>query len=620
MLGNFIPRLGLLLLLYFTARLLFLVFNYSLLSFHWAGEVLGCFFYGIRFDLFAIAITNCVFIIMHFIPIQAFYTSAYQRMLKWLFYIVNIPCMLFNFIDLAYYRFTLKRTTADFFDYVTVGNDFQNVLPKILASWWYLLLLLGLLFVLIEYMYRKTSVTSRKPSAVSWLALPAVLALLVIAGRGGLQYKPISILSAAQYTSTQNVALVLNTPFTIIKSIGKKSLEEKIYFKDNELSRHFNPVNIYSTGEKFRPLNVVIIIMESFSKEYIGYFNDGAGYTPFLDSLLRQGLACTNAYANGKRSIEGVPAVLSGIQALSSNAYITSPYNANRISSLPLLLKDRGYSSAFFHGGNNGTMGFDNFVKMAGFQKYIGKNQYPGNPDDYDGTWGIYDEPFFNFYCNEMSKMHTPFVTAFFSLSSHHPYALPRKYQNQYPEGTLPIHKTISYSDMALQKFFDCAKSLPWYANTLFVITADHTGPSSNPIYQNKPGDYSIPILYYMPSDSLSGIYRNVTQQTDIVPTVLHYLHYDKPFKFYGSSIFDITHPHYALNYSDGIYQLITDTILLQFDGEKTIGYYNYKKDRTLSANLAGKINFPDKNETLLKAIIQDYNNSMIYNRLTETK
>ncbi len=137
---------------------------------------------------------------------------------------------------------------------------------------------------------------------------------------------------------------------------------------------------------------------------------------------MQQGLTFTNAFANGKRSIEALPSILSSLPAIMDNAFVTSLYSSNPIESLAAILKNKGYQTSFFHGGKNGTMGFDNFTKLVGIDAYFGLNEYP-NEEDYDGNWGIYDEPYLQYFCNQISLMKEPFFTSVFTLSSHHPYS-----------------------------------------------------------------------------------------------------------------------------------------------------------------------------------------------------
>src|SRR6185369_8592326 len=117
-----------------------------------------------------------------------------------------------------------------------------------------------------------------------------------------------------------------------------------------------------------------------------------------------------------------------------------------------------------------------------------------------------------------------------FTISSHHPYGIPEKYKGRFRKGTLPIHESIQYADYSLQKFFETAMHTSWFDSTLFVITGDHTALSEKPFYQNHVGMYSVPIIFFQPHDSLSGIRTTTAQQIDILPSVLDYLGYPQQF------------------------------------------------------------------------------------------
>lgn len=610
--SNLSPSFRLLFLLvcnYFLLRLIFIVANYKLLNIASAGDISTIFLSGFRFDLAAIAFTNGIFFLIFNLPLD-FKSRPIKNLISILYIFINLFFILLNLIDTGYYPFTQKRLTADFFEMATMGDDFVNMIPSLIRDYW-ILLLLFVVFVILNFKLIKgiTGRLQKISGRTSFISTIIVVALLIFFGRGGLQYKPINILSAAPYTSAQNVGAVLNSTFTIIKTAGKDDLQE-IELSIPDPQSYFNPVKNFANDTlAFKPMNVVIIIMESFGKEYTGYFNQGHGYTPFLDSLMQEGLICTDAYANGKKSIEGIPAVVSGIPALMTSPYISGSYNGNKLLSIASLLKTHGYISSFFHGGNNGTMGFENFTKMAGYDKYIGRKEY--GTDDYDGTWGVYDQPFFRYFCHEMNNMKQPFLTTFFSLSSHHPYSVPDSLQNRFKGGDQPVYKSVEYADYSLKEFFSMAKTQPWYKNTVFVITADHTGPSFNSKYQSRTGIYEIPVLYFIPSDStIKGIYSYTTQQTDIVPSVLDYLHYPEKFKIFGNSIFRKSDSKWAINYLDGMYQLITPKATVRTDLVNDTEYIardGHTPDSTMLMNR-------------LKVIVSDYNNSMIKNKLTDVE
>ncbi|HEY6163170.1 MAG TPA: LTA synthase family protein [Bacteroidia bacterium] len=530
---------------------------------------------------------------------------------------------------MIYYRFTLKRSTFDLFSFIGAGNDTRRLLPTFIKEYWYMFFVFGGMIWLMAWAYKKIKAKEDKGSyslkdhMIQTLVFLFGTGLAVLGFRGGFQLIPITIVSAAQYTSVKNIPIVLNTPFTIMKSYDQDQLEEKKFLPQSELSKYINPIHPADTGG-FRKMNVMVIMMESFSKEYIGALSGRRTCTPFLDSLIRHSVVFDNAYSNGKKSIEGIPAITAGIPALMNEAFITSPYGTNSINSLASLLKKKGYNSTFYHGATNGSMSFTDFCSTAGFDKYFGRTEY-GNENDYDGNWGIWDEEFFLRVGDEMNKQPQPFLSALFTLTSHHPFPVPDKYKTRFPDdGILPIHKSISYTDYSLEKFFNKISKMPWFSNTLFVLTADHTGPSADPFYSNRVGLFQVPVIFYMPGNpAFTGVNHEVVQHIDIMPMILHLLHYDEPYFAMGHTHEVLPGPSdstsNAINYISNIYAITTHGWQLQFDGEKTIGLFNFSQDSVLKNN---KMNDPqdkalrEELEKKLEAFIQQYNYSLIHNQM----
>ncbi len=620
-------RIVLLLINYLIWRLLFFVFNYSYFSNAGLIVILKCFFFGFRYDITALIISNIFFISLHLLPFPFFYKKYYQNFLKIIFLFVNIPFILLSCIDFGLFQFTGKRSGFEIFKIMSFGNDFINTLPKMIVDFWYLLLIFFVITFLMNKYYPKLKtvhVNNRNirnyfiDSIAGKIILFFLFAALTFIGfRGGIQYKPLNILSASRYGTGKTTALILNTPFVIIKTFGKQTLEDIHWMSDDE-SKRINPlIKLPSTKDNFKSKNVVLLILESFGKEYIGSLNSFDGYTPFLDSLIGKSLIFQNAFANGKRSIEGIPAIVAGLPGMMTDPFITSAYSSNSITTLPSLLKLKGYNSVFFHGGTNGTMGFDNFSKLSGFDHYFGRTEY--NYDaDFDGSWGIYDEPFLQRTAEEINRMKPPFLAAVFTLSSHHPYIIPEKYLKLFPAGTLPIHQSIRYTDYSLKRFFETASKMPWYSNTLFVITADHTALSEKSFYQNNVGQLAVPILYYCPSDStLIGESTLTTQHIDILPSVLDYLGYDHKFFAFGKSVFANSSASMAVSFSNETYQLIQDSNVFILRNNEKNSFFNFATDSLLKNELIGTDTVKERMmEKKLKSFIQNFNHALINNEM----
>ncbi|HNQ12491.1 MAG TPA: sulfatase-like hydrolase/transferase [Bacteroidia bacterium] len=565
-----IKRFGIFLLLMLICRLVFFGSNYTAFSSESNTAIALSFLVGLRFDITVFSILFSPLVLFHVLVFSWNENKFFSKFFTLYFITLTSLCALVNLSDAGFYKFSNKRSTFDFFQVLTAHSDTIGTVPDMIKDHWYLFIFFIGCVLLASYLSRSIKTFSIVlPTYIRIVIKVVLLSAFLIGFRGGLQLKPLRISSAAKYSSATLAPLALNTAFTMIKTSYGSDLELLNYLSEKERLDNFNLTRNYSKDTTFQSKNVVIILLESFSAEYSSLLSGNAiGYMPFTDSLMQQSLYCTNAFANGKRSIEALPAVLSSIPVLMSEPFITSNYNSNRISSPVLALKNKNYQSAFFHGGANGTMGFDNFSSLAGFDRYYGKDEYPFEKN-FDGKWGIYDEPYLQYAASEMSKMKQPFISCIFTLSSHHPYSVPPSLSNNFTAGSLPIHKSISYADYALRQFFESASKTEWYQNTLFVIAADHTGPYGSEQYAKIPKVYSIPIFLYSPSDlQLKGKIKKAVQQLDLFPSIMDYLNYDQTFYSFGSSFFR-SEEYPIVFYSNELYYVWNKTSLIEMSAEE---------------------------------------------------
>lgn len=616
---------------YTICRLVFLWVNHSYFKDLTLDHFWEMYAGGLVFDTSAIIYTNALYIVLTLFPFHYKENKTYYAIVKWLFIIINMICIVMNLMDTVYFQYTNKRTTSSVFSQFSNEDNIAKIVGLELLNHWYLLLLaVGFCFALVK-LYRKPNVNPRGSLIMYYVSYTVVLLICVpfcvFGMRGGIggDVRPIAISNANQYVNRPaETAIVLNTPFSIIRTFGKKPFIVPHYF-DNpvEMEEAFTPVHLPSDSIVFRPKNVVVFILESFGKEYFGGFNktleegNYKGYTPFLDSLITKSLVYEYSYANGRSSIDGMPSVLSGIPMFVEPFFLT-PASLNNLSSVGGELKKKGYYTAFFHGARDGSMGFQAYSRSVGYSDYFGREEY-NNDADFDGNWAIWDEEFLQFYADKITSFPEPFSVGIFTATSHHPFNIPERYEKVFEEGSLPIHKCIRYSDHALKRFFEKASKEPWFKNTLFVLTADHTNATEHPEYQTEIGFYSVPIMFYTPNGDLQG-YRSdvIAQQIDIMPTVLGYLGYDQPFVSFGCDLLHTpAHETYAVNYTNGIYQFLKGDYLLQFDGEKTLAVYRFKTDIFLRDNLVGKIPEQVSMEKELKAMIQQYMERMNGDKMT---
>ena len=574
---------------------------------------------GLLFDTSAIVYTNALWIVLMLLPWRM------DKPCKWLFMTVNGLALAMNLADSVYFQYTMRRTTSTVFSEFSNEGNLGSIFGTEFLNHWYLVLLFAIIMFALWRLYAIPQRHHKANLASFLIAIP----LCIAGARGGFTaaVRPITLSNANQYAQRPtDAALILNTPFALLRTIDINEFTIPDYFdSEAEMAAIYTPIHNVSNADStsFSKKNVVVLIIESFGREYIGALNrdlDGGrykGYTPCVDSLIAHSITFRYSFCNGRKSIDGMPSILSSIPMFIEPFFLT-PASMNDYTGLAGILAEEGYQTAFFHGAQNGSMGFEAFAKKTGFQRYFGRTEYEAarGTSDFDGTWAIWDEPFFQYYAEEMSKMKQPFMTALFSASSHHPFAIPDKYKQQFPEEHLPIQKCIRYTDMALGKFFATARKQPWFQNTIFVLTSDHTNQSDHAEYQSDLGGFCSPIIIYDPSHPEGRIEDKVAQQIDILPTVLGMMGYPKPYFGFGIDVLNTpANKTWAVNYLNGIYQYVHYGYVLQFDGTNSKGIYKLD-DRIMQHNLIGKVPQQSQMESELKAIIQQYMMRMTQNRL----
>ncbi len=627
-----ILRLLIILLLFSICRIGFYLFNTSFFPDITFLKFLRIMYGGLKFDISAILYTNLLFILLHLLPFPFRYNRHYQQVLKYLFFIFNGIALAANTADFIYFKFILKRTTAEVFQEFANESNMTKLFFRFIADYWYASLFWLALIIIMVWLYIRVKVEKPTPfnpvlHVTGGIALGVLFSLLTIAGlRGGVRHstRPITLSNAGKYVEfPSEIAIVLNTPFSIYRTLEIEALEPVDYFKsDAELNRVYTPIHLPDTTGAFTPKNVVIIIVESLATEFFETFNkhleNGTyrGYTPFLDSLMDDCKVYWYSFANGRKSIDALPSVLSSIPALQQH-FILSPYSGNRVSSIAVHLKKKGYHTSFFHGAPNGSMGFESYVNLVGFDHYFGKTEY-GNNADFDGMWGIWDEEFLQFFAGKLEEVPNPFLSVLYTVSSHHPYRVPERYNGKFREGPLNLHKCIHYTDYSLERFFERIQEMPWFRNTLFVITGDHASRTYFPEYGTNVGFFKVPIIFYEPGSDFNGYEYRLAQQIDIFPTILHYLHYDQPFIAFGQNLLDQQPEPFVINWRSEVIQVFMDDYVLQSNDSHSYGLFDFKKDRMLEKNLLGQLpEIQKKMEQKRNAFIQQYNNRMIENRLT---
>ncbi|WP_444647600.1 LTA synthase family protein [Flavobacterium columnare] len=617
---------------YSLVRILFTLFNLKFLKIDSLGQFLKLAFHGLTFDTTAILYVNSLFILLSIFPLWINTRKGYQTVLLYVYFITNLIAYATNFIDFIYYKYIYSRTTIAILDIAKHESNKGNMFFRFIISYWYVYLLFFITAFVWIKLYKLVKVQEEKIQhnwkyfLTSKIGVIIILVLSIGGIRGDFKKstRPINLIDANQYvTKPQHADIVLNTPFALIRTFRTTTFQKVNYtINDSVLKNQIQPIKQYHNYPPTKP-NIVVFITESFGREYWGCMNKNTtipgfkSYTPFLDELAKESLIFTDAYANGSKSIHGMSSVIAGIPSF-RDAFTSSPYPNQKIQSLVSCLKELGYDTSFFHGAPNGSMGFMGFGNILGFDHYYGKTEF-NDDTQHDGVWGIWDEPFMQFMKKTLDQKKTPFFSTIFTVSSHEPYIVPKKYEGKFPKGTSPMHQCVGYTDYAFKRFFEEAKKQPWFKNTIFIITADHTNLTAYPEYDKIVNRQAVPILIYKPDGSLKGENSDFAQQIDIYPTLLDMIGYPKPFRSWGRSLVSKTNiPPFTINFNGNSYQLQRGNYICTFDGNKDIHFYD-KNDKALEKELNLKPN-QEMLETaeICKALIKDYFDRIIDRKLAQ--
>ena len=623
---TFVYRILFLYLIWMLCRVGFYAYNIELTGpITWA-EFPSLLKGSLLFDSVSIFYINLPLLFFSLIPFRFRERKGYQRFLMWLYIGINLLGLLVNVGDIFYYPMKLGRFASDDFHFLTNGN-FGTLFFGLIAEYWYgtlafIALGVALWFGFRKIGYRPTRIKSKVAYYVSQtflLILAGAFAIFMIRGATlSAAVYPINISDAGLYASPAKSALVLSNPFCIIRTSSDRFSYPE-YFSEEELDEIFTPVHVPQPADSTRfrvegQPNFMLIILESFATAHIKALSDqfapdDPSYTPFLDSLIREGYIFRNAYHNGSRSLDALPSLWASIPTF-KRQFLSMPQSMAPYHALPECLKEMGYSTAFLHGAVRASMSFVAFGKTVGVENFWSQEEYEAEhgTNDFDGKWGIWDHKFFPFIAEKVNTLPEPFFATMFSLSSHHPYILPAGFDDgRYPKGHVPNHQMYGYSDEALRHMFEQMSRNEWFDNTIFIITADHGYTADNEKYLKVPYNFGVPLLFYSPGGLFpQGSDERPAGHIDVMPTVLGMTGYDKPYFAFGQDLFADSVAGRTINYM-GAFNTIADSLVYIFNDRDFVEVFEYRTDPMQQHNLAGQFQENNADMRWTKAFIQQY-------------
>lgn len=313
----------------------------------------------------------------------------------------------------------------------------------------------------------------------------------------------------------------------------------KLLNPDPNASEAFDPQRL---PFKRAPRNVVLITVESLSAQFLGSFGNPAGLTPRIDALARDGLLFTRLYATGTRTVRGLEALSLGTPPIPGQAIVRRPNNEH-LSTVGEILRQQGYETFFLYGGYGY---FDNMNAYFAGNDYrvVDRTDFPKASIGFENIWGVADEFLFDNSLAQLDETYAagkPFLAQIMTTSNHRPFT--------YPDGRIDIPSPgkreggVKYTDYAIGRFIDQARTRPWFDDTLFVIVADHCASAAGKT-RLPVGGYHIPLILYAPALLKPGRDHRLASQIDIPPTLLDVMGLPGDDHFFGMSLFETGERH----------------------------------------------------------------------------
>jgi Sulfatase len=573
--------IGILLLGDLLLRLAFFLYNAQGGWDYAAGDIPLAMLVGLRFDLATLAVFNGLLLVLALLPIPR-QDRLIERLAPWLV-LLHLPVLVLNAIDIVYFGFASKRLSHELFsggtEAMTTGMD------SVVAHWWLLLALLLLAtgqWWLMRRAAGQVALPNRSGTRVRILAwAPPLLlgGLLFLAFRGGLQKRPLRPGNAFVSGSIFLGNVSLNSAYTVLQSldIGNEAavdvmpLDAAIVrcrqavrndFDGPFLSDEYPLLRESRFAEPERRYNVVLLIVESLNANKLGCINGkplDQSLTPNLDTLARRGRLHTQFFSNGARSVQSLPAILNATPDIFERPLIGSSFETNRQWGIGSILAARGYHTSFLCGGPNGTLGFDAYSKMSGFQHYFGQSDYLGPDNTVASNWGLHDRPALKWLADLQQGFPKPFLSTWFSISNHHPFALPPDCPPAIAQGQLSdMDKTVRYTDWALGQYFDQVLRTDWGRNTVFVLTGDHCFYYDDDPDRGDLQNFHVPLLLVGP-DIAPAVDDRAASHVSILPTLIDLLRLQTKHSAIGVSVLSQHNAPFALNGLMGVQSLVRD-------------------------------------------------------------
>lgn len=573
--------------LFIFERLIFVIYFYSKIFPISIKEFILIFLYGLRMDASMAAYISALpllfFIAQWTIP--SFWVST--RVLKIYSLIIVFLNALIAAVNVNIYKeWGTKipyRAISTFIEYPYEAYISASSSPIIIP-----LLIFSVVFsfgyFLLTFQNRPLFYPNRRPmvKVLQSILLCGVLFILI---RSGLQTTPLN--PSMAYFSSKPILnhAAVNTEWNLLSDFlhSRNSKTNPFERLNNEkakelISPYINiPSNPLSILKHPNP-NVVFIILESFTADLIESLGGESNITPNFESLINNGLLFNNIYASSDRTDKGIIAIMSAFPSQATNSIIK---NVNKLENLPGIgseLKNRGYHTSFFYGGESAFYNIRSYMLSHGIDDIIDLHNFPLKNSM--SKWGAYDHLVFEKQLSYLKNSEQPFFSTLLTLSNHEPFDLPTAPKFGSKSLANLFRSTAFYTDSVMHAYFKQAKKAEWYKNTLFIIIADHGHRLPKERWDiNNPNRYKIPLLFYgevLKDDFKGKKVEIIGNQTDLASTLLPQLGIDSKNFFWSRDLLDPYSAGFSFFTWNNGFGVITAEQSLSYDNvSEQINYLN---------------------------------------------
>jgi len=530
-------------------KFVFLVYNFDKTTQMGLSDFFGAFLHGSRMDLSMAAyitiIPGLLLVLSPFIS-----NRIILAIIRWYTALILVIATFFGLLDMSLYSAWGNRLDAQVIPYLT---DFEGIKATV-SIWMALLALIAEVAIVAVFLFlfnKVFSISFSKTSRVSWPAAPIILfltAALIIPVRGGLNTSPLNFSSVYFSENLYSNHAAYNYLWSFNHALLHKKVDNSNlhYFSDGQSRKNIEAIynlnqeqpHVYITRQNGDTVNVIFIMLESFSDKVVKPLGGLPDVTPCLNKLCGEGILFSSFYATGNRSDKGISSFLASYPALiKASSIILYPEKLKKLSYLPDFFRKKGYDLSFFYGGDVNFFNTSIILIQSGVKNIVSRTDFPLQIATRQ-KWGVPDENLYQRAFDDMEKMKQPFFSVVYNISSHEPFDVPGFKRIKGSSASDMYCNSVAYADSCLGIFVDKLKKSPLWKNTLVIISADHTSLKPGPTTYKDTATYKIPMLWIGGVVDTSFVCNKLSMQTDLSSTLIQQLGWTPEPSYFSKNMF----------------------------------------------------------------------------------